>query len=385
LIRYVKYEKNSIDDALYKTGYRSRSSFYQFSNQFHENGFMGLLDLRPINNRQINLKNSDDDLELKDIGKFASFNYQNTLRPITAVWNIQKDHYKRSAFYGIKKRNHKMFVQIIRALVEGNGIRGTARIFNVDKNTVLHYLKKAAYQCRSVTNYYIRNLYVEELQLDEMWGFVFKKEKNQTENEYLSCISGDQWCWIAIDVRHRLIVNYEIGKRTYQLADDLIKNFKLRTNKKPPKLIMSDNYKGYKYVILKNYKSHKNKPDPEIDYVVIEKKRKKGGIVNIRNLFVYGNKERALERIKNSPVSNSPNVSFVERSNLSRRQFNKRLIRKSGGFSKKLNCHLYEFELETAVHNFVRPHRGLSGKTPIVAAGISDHNWSIEELLSFKI
>ena len=92
-----------------------------------------------------------------------------------------------------------------------------------------------------------------------------------------------------------------------------------------------------------------------------------------------------MERIKESPVSNNPNVSFVERSNLSRRQFNKRLIRKTAGFSKKLNNHLYEFELETAVHNFVRPHRGLLNKTPMKAAGILDHNWTIEELLSFKI
>jgi hypothetical protein len=80
----------------------------------------------------------------------------------------------------LQHENHKSLIQIISAIAEGNGVRGISRIFEIDKNTVLNYLKKAAYQCRRVTNHFLKDLHVEELQLDEMWSFMFKKEKNLT-------------------------------------------------------------------------------------------------------------------------------------------------------------------------------------------------------------
>jgi hypothetical protein len=58
--------------------------------------------------------------------------------------------------------------------------------------------------------------------------------------------------------------------------------------------------------------------------------------------------------------------------------------RKTMGFSKKLQNHLLQYELEVTIHNFVRPHRGIKYQTPMMAAGITDHVWSIEELLYFS-
>ena len=96
---------------------------------------------------------------------------------------------------------------------------------------------------------------------------------------------------------------------------------------------------------------------------------------------------------RSSPVSNQINVSFVERNNLSLRHYNKRLSRRTMAFSKKLENHWYQFEIERALYHFVKPNRGLkmlkpNGKysfvTPMMAVGKTDHIWTIEELLSFN-
>ena len=153
--------------------------------------------------------------------KTDDYRYNNSKRPFASLWNQPEGPWK-NAFHGLQNENHLSFIQIVRALAEGNGIRGISRIFEIDKNTALNYLKKAAYQCRRVTNYFLKDLHVEELQLDEMWSFVYKKEKNLTEEEYATYLEGDQWCWIAKDVQTQVIVQYELGKRTYQLAYDFI-------------------------------------------------------------------------------------------------------------------------------------------------------------------
>lgn len=284
LVRLVKFEKIPVNKAVSILGFKSRSSYYLFSGQIREQGFIGLFDLRPLNRK------------ISPIQKEAEFkeNYYNeyiySKRPKSTVWGIPSEPWN-NAFYGLQRKNHRLFVQVVKALVEGNGVRGVSRIFDIDKNTVLQYLKRAAIQCRRVTNHFIQNIHVEELQLDEMWSFVYKKEKNLTEEEYELCLEGDQWCWIAIDACTKVIIQYEIGKRTYELANDLIKNYKKKTMGLPPSLIMSDAYKGYKLALLKNYGSKINGKlcaPPDMDYAVVRKIRKKGKIEDLQIKLIFG-------------------------------------------------------------------------------------------------
>ena len=86
-----------------------------------------------------------------------------------------------------------------------------------------------------------------------MWSFVEKKEKHLTEAEYRSSLKGDQWCWSVVDARSKLIVQYEIGKRTYRLALDLVRHFRERTDGRPPALVTSDQYPGYAVALLEVY------------------------------------------------------------------------------------------------------------------------------------
>ena len=382
-MRLVKREEVSIPEALKVFGFKSRSSYYLFARMLREEGFVGLFDLRPLNRKILWVEG----LEEPSLPGRVEEENRYLARPRTSLWEPPDDGPWHNAFYGLQHKNYRTFLQIVRAIAEGNGVRGTSRIFDVDKNTVLEYLRRAAVQCRRVTNLLVCNLRVEEMQMDEMWSFVCKKERNLSEEEYLSQLIGDQWCWRAEDARTKVIVQYEIGRRTYTLALDLIKGFRHRTDGRIPSVITSDAYGGYEFALLEVYgvltRGRRKVPPPDMDYAVIRKTREKGRVVEIAVEVVFGSLSRIDQKLAKSPVSSNVNVSFIERSHLSRRQFNRRLARRTLGFSKKLQNHRWQVEVETAIHNFVRPHRGLDGRTPMMAAGKTDHHWSVEELLSF--
>ncbi len=380
MVRLAKTDKTPIAKAVETFHFKSRSSYYLFARVLREQGFVGLLDLRPV------IRNRGGTRAANVAPLHAVAQPSRRTRPAASVWAPSSGPW-RNAFHGLQHKHHGLLVQIVRALAEGNGVRGISRIFDVDKNTVLEHLRRAAQQCRRVTDRLVRGLHVQEAQLDEMWSFVEKKEKHLTEEEYRSGLKGDQWSWGVLDACTKVLVQYEIGKRTYRLALDLLRHFRERTDGRPPALITSDEYSGYPVALLEVYglgaRGTRKRPPPEMDYAVVSKTRKKGRVVAIDVKVVFGLAERIEKKLQDSPVSHAVNVAFVERSHLSRRQFNRRLTRRTLGFSKKLRNHLWHYELETAVHNFVRPHRALQNRTPMMAAGKTDHPWSVEELLAF--
>jgi len=380
MVRLAKTDKTPIAKAAETFHFKSRSSYYLFARVLREEGFVGLFDLRPVKGNRGGTRPANV-APLQAVGTPRC-----RTRPAASVWTPSSGPW-RNAFHGLQHKHRGLFVQIVRALAEGNGVRGTSRIFDVDKNTVLAYLRRAGQQCRRVTDRLVRGLHVQEAQLDEMWSFVEKKEKHLTEEEYRSGLKGDQWAWGVLDACTKVLVQYEIGRRTYRLALDLLRHFRERTDGRPPGLITSDEYPGYPAALLEVYgvgaRGTRKRPPPEMDYAVVSKTRKKGRVVAIDVKVVFGQADRIEKKLQDSPVSRAVNVAFIERSHLSRRQFNRRLTRRTLGFSKKLRNHLWHYELETAVHNFVRPHRALQKRTPMMAAGKTDHPWSVEELLAF--
>lgn len=137
-------------------------------------------------------------------------------------------------------------------------------------------------------------------------------------------------------------------------------------------------------------------PHPDLDYVQVVKHRKKGRVTSIETAIIFGDKKRIAQRLEASPVSNSINTSFIERNNLSMRQSSRRLTRKTNGFSKerpKLRQHLY---LVSGYYHFVKEHLGLRERvnspnrkwrqrTPAMAGGVTDHIWSADELLIYRV
>jgi IS1 family transposase len=263
-----------------------------------------------------------------------------------------------------------------------------------------------------VSEYLIKNLHITEAQLDEFWSFVKKKQNHLTEWEKLEGEYGDCWGHISLDPNTKIIPAHVFGKRIKENTDKLLEKFKSKTDGQIP-LFTSDEYNGYPGAILKQYhievefpKTGKRGrprnplllPHPELNYVQVVKTRENGRVVKVETRLIFGTQEKVDEILKNSRVSNSVNTAFVERSNLTSRQSNKRLARKTNGFSKKKEKLEQQFNLFLGDYHFCRPHGGLrltldkpqnrrkyQYRTPTMAAGITDHVWDFKELFYFRV
>jgi len=102
--------------------------------------------------------------------------------------------------------------QVIAALVEGTSINATCRMTGIAKHTVLKLLKDMGCACASYHDRAVRNLRVRRIQCDEIWAFVYAKQKNVTL-EQMEQGAGDVWTWTAIDADTKLIISYMLGDR----------------------------------------------------------------------------------------------------------------------------------------------------------------------------
>ena len=146
-------------------------------------------------------------------------------------------------------------------------------------------------------------------------------------------------------------------------------------------------------------------PPPDLCYAVVVKERERGRVVNVTTRIVYGSEQQVVAALKASPVSTTINTYGVERNNLTIRQHSRRMGRKVNAFSKERDYLEHQLTLAFAYYHFVRPHRGLRQQlpepiptkgphasykkwkpvTPAMAAGLTDHVWSMDELLSFRV
>lgn len=235
---------------------------------------------------------------------------------------------------------------------------------------------------------------VWEAQIDEFWGFVFKKEKNLTEEEKIRESMGDMWTFTAIMPDTKLIFAHIIGKRTKDNARKLIAMIRQRSDGTIP-YISSDGNKDYTDSIASVFGEY-NKTNDEITlpdklcYAQVVKTIENGRCRDVDKRIIFGNDKLIEECILKSKVSHTINTSFIERSNLTMRQHNHRVERKSQGFSKELEYHKYQNSLSIAYYNFCLPHRSLRyylkdrkiENTPAMETGLTDHIWSMKELLS---
>jgi IS1 family transposase len=311
-----------------------------------------------------------------------------------------------------------IFETAVRALAEGNSLRSTARIVAVDKDTACDWLNRAAQHCRLVMLYFWRNLHVTECQLDELWSFIHTKEKNLEAAEYFCISYGDAWVWIAFAPVWRLVLAFVIGKRNQANADLLLQRLLYVTDKTIP-FFTSDQLPEYRTALLKAYGSWEQParqgdrgrwpkprlvPQADLLYAQVVKRRENGRLVEVTTRIVFGQPEEIALRLSHSPVSTLINTSFVERDNLTLRQHNRRLTRKTNGFSKELSWFEKQLWLALAYYHLVLPHQSLRQKltlpeatrgtgsarcwqllTPAMAAGLTDHIWTMTELLSFRL
>lgn len=246
----------------------------------------------------------------------------------------------------------------------------------------------------------------KEIQLDEKWSFVGKKEKNCTKNEKEL---GEQWDYVAIDAESRLVLSVVIGKRTPENCKKIVKDVYERTGRREDVLITSDCFSSYKTAIKEVYgqeimperKPGSGRPPQnpiivmpeELCYATVCKEYEKGNVSSIRREVKFGTEDLLCERLEDSKVSTNINTSFVERNNGTDRRQNSRKVRDTYGFSKDLFCHISVSFLIFCLYNFCWCLRTLSiiedGKTkkqtPAMVAKLATHIWSIEEWITYPV
>ena len=322
-----------------------------------------------------------------------------------------------TAYYGLES-NPAIFETAVRALSEGNSLRATGRILQIDKDTVCDWLQRAALHCRSVVLYLWSHLHVTECQLDELWSFVHTKEAHLPFAK-LSCETyGDAWVWLAFAPVWRLILAFVVGKRSQESADLLLERVKAVTDAHIP-FFTSDQLPEYAEALLHTYgtwvqparQGRRGRfphprlvPVADLLYAQVVKVRDGGRVTEIKTRVIFGNPEAIAAQLATSPVSDAVNTSFVERDHLTQRQSNRRLTRRTNGFSKEIAWFEKQLWLSTAYYHLVLPHHSLRQPletpeltrgtgtprqwkpvTPAMAAGMTDHVWTTSELLSYRV
>lgn len=265
--------------------------------------------------------------------------------------------------------------RVIGCLVEGNSIRATVRMTGVAKNTVAKLLVDIGRACTEYQDKAMRNLTCKRIQCDEIWSFVGAKEKNVPDAEKGKG-RGDVWTWTALDSDTKLIPCWFVGDRSAGSAWHFIHDLQERLANRVQ--LTTDGHKAYLSAVESAFGS-------EIDYAMLVK--------------IYGNQvgpQMKHAEIRYSPaqcmgarkavISGTPDykhvsTSHTERHNLSMRMGMRRFTRLTNAFSKKLENHEHALALYFMYYNFARIHQTLR-VTPAMEAGISDHVWSLEEIVN---
>jgi IS1 family transposase len=312
-----------------------------------------------------------------------------------------------TALWGIRLCEED-YLRVAKSLAEGNGIRTTSRIFDLDKDTVQRCAYSAGQHCRLVESVLMHHLHLEECQLDEMWSFVYKKQGHLSPFEQLMEEIGDIWLHVAFEPRLKLFLAIVPAKRTLENIRMVTRTVRSRSDGYMP-LFTGDEYAGNLDALLWEYGqlARENRqglvgrppqssyliPTSGINFAVVNKVRENGKVSSVKSEIVLGSKRKIQRILDESPCSRNINISFVERSNLHQRLNNRRLTRKTLGYSKKLPMHKAQLWLCRGYYHYVRPHSSLKvrsddgtrwiQRTPAMAAGVTNHIWTMKELLTF--
>ncbi len=264
--------------------------------------------------------------------------------------------------------------QVIKVLCEGNSIRSTARITNTAINTVVNLLRNVGDACAKYQDIHLRNLPCKAIQCDEIWSFCYAKEKNVPDEKQGRFGYGDVWTWTAIDADTKLVPSWFVGLRTAGYAFEFIRDLKDKLANRVQ--LTTDGHRAYLTAVEDVF-------GDDVDYAMLVK--------------LYGHERERVIRyspakcvgaephtIQGKPDPDKISTSYAERQNLTMRMSMRRFTRLTNAFSKKLENHMFAVALYFMHYNFARPHKTLAKPyptTPAMAAGISDHIWTVEEIV----
>ncbi len=247
------------------------------------------------------------------------------------------------------------------------------------------------------------------MQFDEKWSFVAKKQAHCDPDHPADDQKGDWWDHVAFDPEHRLVVAVVPGARDVENTEALVAEFHRRTEGRTMELMTSDSYPAYETAILQTYgetvvpprtgkpgrpKAPDTVPRAGLTYATVEKRREKGRVVEILTRVIFGTMAAVTAALARAKVGRVINTSFVERHNGTDRHHNARKARKTYRFSKDWRFHEAVTYFTMYSYNFCWPVRTLREpteagrwrqRTPAMAAGLSDHIWSLAEWIRFPV
>jgi IS1 family transposase len=276
---------------------------------------------------------------------------------------------------GVRVDREKAF-QVIGLLIEGMGIRAIQRFTGLHQETVLNILASAGEQCARLLNYRVRNIRSDFVQADELYSFVKTKEQNTADDDMEH---GNFFTHLSICRDSKLIINYQVSKRSWQDSENFMRDLQSRMSGKFT--LCTDGlpaYIGRAGAVRKvfgdtiNYaseiKQFYTKPSNMYSFRVA-RRIGSGEFIAVKRKARIGN-----------PDLRMTTTCHVERTNLSVRLFNRRFTRLTLGYSKTLDNLRHSVALFVAHFNFCRVHSTLK-QTPAMAAGLTNSVWSIKELL----
>ncbi|MBI4267476.1 MAG: IS1 family transposase [Chloroflexi bacterium] len=267
--------------------------------------------------------------------------------------------------------------KVIKVLCEGNSIRATARITDTAINTVVKLLREIGTACLEYQDKVMRDLPLKKLQCDEIWSFVYSKEKNIPEDKQGQFGYGDVWTFTAIDADTKLVPSWLVGMRNLECAAAFIDDLKVRLANRVQ--LTTDGHKMYLEAVEHAFGA-------DVDY---------GMLVKLYGQDLEGEKRYSPAKcigsekhvIQGNPDKKAISTSYVERQNLTMRMSMRRFTRLTNAFSKKLENHEYALALYFMHYNFVKLHKTLANpypRTPAMASGLTNHIWTVEEIVKLR-
>jgi IS1 family transposase len=321
-------------------------------------------------------------------------------------------------FHG-KQAAVELIVRVLACLAEGLGIRATARVFEVEANTVLHWLIAAAEQLRAFSAYFLCDVHLEQLQLDELYAVLRARKAGEISDDAAikRLERSPSWVWTVMDPTSKLLVVVDVGTRTLAMAQRVVHQVTRVLAPGCVPLFLTDGFKEYRTAILAHFgqwmhparrqdKGPMPKPRwvplPALRYAQVVKSYRRRRLVGVQHRVVFGTR-LAIEQLL-ATCGWTINTAFVERLNLDIRQRVAAIGRRVNTLCQGEAGLRDQLVLFQVYHNFGLPHaslrqplpvpEGTNGRgsakvwrpcTPAMAAGLTDHVWSLKEMLSYRV
>jgi hypothetical protein len=321
-------------------------------------------------------------------------------------------------FHG-KRTSAEFIVRVVACLAEGLGIRSTARVCEVDPNTVLQWLVEVADQLQAFSRHVLHDVRVRQVQLDELFALLSAvKAREVSEAEAIERLErAPQWVWVAMDPESKLLLGLDVGDHTLAMAQRLVHQVVQVLAPGCVPLFLTDRLKDYATALLTHFGSWRQPPRqqakgptpkprwmplPQLLYAQVVKTVRRRRLVGVTHRVVFGTTERVKQVL--AARGWQINTAFVERLNRDLRQRVAAVERRVNTLCKAEDGLRQQLAVFQTYYNFCLPHASVrqplpqpeptngtgSAKqwrpcTPAMAAGLTDRVWTLREVLLFRV